>query len=44
MVSAESTPMAVPTDVDNASASAAKELPEEVTKHGTSTVKRPHGD
>lgn len=44
MASAETTRMAVLIDADNASASVAKELLEEVAKYGTATVKRAYGD
>ncbi|TXC66058.1 NYN domain-containing protein [Piscinibacter aquaticus] len=44
MASTETTRMAVLIDADNASASVAKELLEEVAKYGTATVKRAYGD
>src|SRR5689334_12999149 len=44
MASSESTRLAVLIDADNASASVAKELLEEVAKYGTATVKRAYGD
>ena len=44
MAQGESTRLAVLIDADNASASVAKELLEEVAKFGTATVKRAYGD
>ena len=44
MASAGTTRMAVLIDADNASASVARELLEEVAKYGTATVKRAYGD
>lgn len=44
MASTEMTRLAVLIDADNASASVAKELLEEVAKYGTATVKRAYGD
>jgi uncharacterized LabA/DUF88 family protein len=44
MANGESSRLAVLIDADNASASVAKELLEEVAKYGTATVKRAYGD
>lgn len=44
MASTDMTRLAVLIDADNASASVAKELLEEVAKYGTATVKRAYGD
>ncbi len=40
----ETARLAVLIDADNASAGVVKELPEEVAKYGTVTVKRAYGD
>ena len=44
MADTERTRLAVLIDADNASASVAKELLEEIAKYGTATVKRAYGD
>ena len=44
MAASETARLAVLIDADNASASVAKELLEEVAKFGTATVKRAYGD
>lgn len=44
MANGDSTRLAVLIDADNASASVAKELLEEVAKYGTATIKRAYGD
>ena len=44
MANSETTRLAVLIDADNASATVAKELLEEVAKYGTATIKRAYGD